>query len=104
MYAIIETGSKQYRVEKGTVFTVEKLPIDKGGTVTFDRILLASTEGKTRIGTPTVPGARVTAELVDHFKGDKVVAFKKRRRHGYERTRGHRQQLTRVKVTDIHMG
>jgi large subunit ribosomal protein L21 len=104
MYAIIETGNKQYRVEKGTVLSIEKLPEEKGKTVSFDRVLLTSADGQVRVGTPTLAGARVTAELMDHYKDDKVVTFKKRRRHGYQRTHGHRQILSQVKITDIQAG
>ncbi len=103
MYAIIETGSKQYRVEQDTVLAVEKLPAEKGASVTFDRVLLASDGEKIAVGTPTVAGAEVTAEVVDHHRADKVISFKMRRRHGYHRTRGHRQHLTKVKITGIKL-
>ncbi len=100
MYAIIETGSKQYRVEKDTVLSVEKLPVEKG-TVTFDRVLFASNGDKISFGTPLVKGAKVTAEVLQQYKDKKVIAFKMRRRRGYHRTRGHRQNLTKVKITEI---
>lgn len=102
MYAIIETGGKQYRVEKDTILSVEKLSSDKGSTITFDCVLLASDGKKTVIGAPTLQETKVTGEVLDHYKNAKVIAFKKRRRHGYQRTRGHRQTLTRVKITNIH--
>ena len=101
MYAIIETGGKQYRVEKDAVLSVEKLPAEKGAGITFDRVLLVSNGEKFSIGAPLVKGATVTAEILDQYKADKVVAFKKRRRKGYQRTRGHRQNLTRLKITEI---
>ncbi|MBI4023866.1 MAG: 50S ribosomal protein L21 [Verrucomicrobia bacterium] len=103
MYAIIQTGSKQYRVEKNTVLSVEKLAAAKGETVTFDRILLASDGERIIVGAPVLKDARVTGEVVEQYKADKVIAFKKRRRKGYQRTRGHRQRLTRVKITDIQL-
>ncbi len=103
MYAIIETGSKQYRVEKNSILSVEKLPADKGGSITFDRVLMASDGDKISIGAPLLKGARVMGEVLDQYKGEKVIAFKMRRRHGYHRTRGHRQKLTRVKITDIQL-
>ena len=103
MYAIIETGSKQYRVEKNTILSIEKLALDKGAAVTFDRVLLASDGEKVSIGTPTLKGAMVTGEILDQYKGEKVIAFKMRRRHGYHRTRGHRQRLTKVKITGIQL-
>lgn len=101
MYAIIETGSKQYRVEKDSILSVEKLNLDKGATVSFDRVLLTGDGDKLNIGTPLVSGAKVTGEVVDQYKNDKVISFKKRRRHGYQRTRGHRQNLTKIKITGI---
>ena len=103
MYAIIKTGGKQYRVEKDTVLSIEKLEGEKGAPVTFDRVLFAADGERISIGTPAIQGAQVTGEIVDQFKADKVIAFKKRRRHGYQRTRGHRQRLTRVKITDIRV-
>jgi large subunit ribosomal protein L21 len=103
MYAIIETGSKQYRVEKNTVLCIEKLPKEKGGSVTFDRVLAAVDGDQVTVGVPLLKGAKVTAEVVDQFKGEKVITFKKRRRHGYQRTRGHRQNFTKVRITDIQL-
>ena len=103
MYVVIETGSKQYCVKKETLLSVEKLSAEKGATITFDRVLLASDGDQIVVGTPTLKGASVTAEVLDQYKGDKVIAFKKRRRHGYQKTRGHRQRLTRVKITGIHL-
>ena len=103
MYAVIETGGKQYRVEKDTVLSVEKLPSEKGKSVTFERILLAADKDEVKVGAPFLKGAKVTAEVLDQYKGDKVIAFKKRRRHGYHRTRGHRQKLTKVKITSIKL-
>ena len=103
MYAIIETGSKQYRVEKNAVLSVEKLNAEKGKAVKFDRVLFASNGDKISVGTPVLKGATVTGEVVEQYKGEKVISFKKRRRHGYQRTRGHRQHLTKVKITDIKL-
>lgn len=103
MYAIIKTGGKQYRVEKDTVLSVELLPAEKGADVTFDTVLLASDGTTVSIGTPSVKGAKVTGQVVENYKDDKVIAFKKRRRHGYQRTRGHRQNLSRVKITGIQL-
>ncbi|MCC7519112.1 MAG: 50S ribosomal protein L21 [Verrucomicrobiae bacterium] len=103
MHAIIETGGKQYAVEKGVVLDVDRLAAEKGATVTFDRVLFASDGGKFSIGRPHLAGASVQGEVVEQFRADKVVAYKKRRRHGYERNRGHRQQLTRVRVTEIRV-
>ena len=102
MYAVINTGGKQYRVKEGDVLDVEKLGVDEGGTVVFDRVLLIEDEGKVLIGTPVLPGAAVKAEVVANFKGDKVLIFKKKRRKQYRRTKGHRQELTRVKIEKIY--
>ena len=97
MFAIIETGGKQYKVAADDVIKVEKLAGDKGATITFDTVLFAG--GKT--GTPTVAGASVTATIVAQDRADKVISFKKRRRQNSRRKRGHRQQVTVVKITGI---
>ncbi len=102
MYAVINTGGKQYRVKEGDVLDVEKLGVDEGGTVVFDRILLIEDEGKVLVGTPVVVGAAVKAEVVSNFKGDKVLIFKKKRRKQYRRTKGHRQQLAKVRIVTIY--
>ncbi len=102
MYAVINTGGKQYRVKEGDVLDVEKLGVEQGGTVVFDRILLIEDEGKVLVGTPAVAGAAVKAEVVANFKGDKVLIFKKKRRKQYRRTKGHRQQLAKVRIVKIY--
>jgi large subunit ribosomal protein L21 len=101
MYAVLETGSKQYRVNKGDTLKIERLPIEAGKPVTFDRVLLVNADGKVSVGSPTVLGATVEADVVEHIRGDKVVTFKMKRRKGYHKTIGHRQELTVVKVTEI---
>jgi len=100
MYAIIETGGKQYRVQPGEVIEVEKLPAPEG-KVTFDRVLLCADGGKVKVGSPTVANAKVTGELLEVAKGRKVVAFKKRRRKSSQTKRGHRQTLARVRIDEI---
>ncbi len=102
MYAVINTGGKQYRVKEGDVLDVEKLGVEQGGTVVFDRVLLIEDEGKVLVGTPVVAGAAVKAEVVSNFKGEKVLIFKKKRRKQYRRTKGHRQQLAKVRVVKIY--
>lgn len=98
MFAVLKTGGKQYRVQAGDVLRVEKLAADAGEKVQFNDILMV---GST-VGTPVVDGAGVQAEVIDQIKGDKVIHFvKRRRKHGSKRTKGHRQQLTLVRVTDI---
>jgi large subunit ribosomal protein L21 len=102
MYAVINTGGKQYRVKEGDVLDVEKLGVEQGGTIVFDRVLLIEDEGKVLIGTPVLPGAAVKAEVVANFKGEKVLIFKKKRRKQYRRTKGHRQQLAKVRIVKIY--
>ena len=101
MYAVIETGGKQYRVAKGDTLEIERLEAEAGKPFTFDRVLLVENEGKVTIGSPTVATASVIADVAAHLRGEKKIAFKMRRRKGYHRTVGHRQELTRVTITDI---
>ena len=101
MFAVLKTGGKQYKVAENDVFMVEKLLAEPGETVRFDEILMLGGD-ETRIGAPRVAGAVVTAEVLEQLRGPKVVSFKKRRRkHSSQRKRGHRQYLTRVRITGI---
>ena len=101
MYAVVKTGGKQYRVAKDDVLTVEKLDGDAGARVELSEVL-AMDDGKgLTVGAPLVVGARVAAEVLEQKKGDKVVIFKKKRRKNYRRTKGHRQQLTVIRITDV---
>ncbi len=100
MFAVIRTGGKQYRVVKGDVLDIERLPGDAGAAITFGEVLMTGTT----IGAPTVAGASVTGEIVEQARLAKVVAFKKKRRKNTHRKRGHRQNVTRVKITDIIAG
>lgn len=102
MYAVIETGSKQYRVAPGDTIEVELLNAEAGKTVTLDRVLLVANEGKISVGTPTVSNASVVADVVERKRGPKKVAFKMRRREGYHKTIGHRQELLVLKVKEIN--
>ena len=104
MFAVIKTGGKQYKVQEGDVLNVEKLNMEKEKKVTFDKVLLIEDEGKTLIGTPFVENALVRAEVIENFKDKKVLVFKKKRRKQYRRTRGHRQELTRIKIEEIIQG
>ena len=103
MFAVIETGGKQYRVEPGDVVDVELVEgaDDSGDKVSFDRVLLIYGEGGTRVGNPVIPGARVEGTLVGATRGPKVRIFKHKRRKGYKRRAGHRQDYSRVRVDDI---
>ena len=101
MFAVLKTGGKQYRVQPGDVLRVEKLAASAGETVQFNDILMLGGDAAT-IGAPLVAGAAVQAEVIDQIKGDKVIHFvKRRRKHSSQRTKGHRQHLTLVRVTDI---
>lgn len=104
MYAVLETGSKQYRVSAGDTLEIERLEVEAGQPVTFDRVLLLNHEGQVRVGAPTVTGASVVADVVEHKRGPKLIAFKMRRREGYHRKVGHRQELTVVKIKEIKFG
>lgn len=103
MYAVIETGGKQYRVEPGKTVVVEKLAGDEGSNVTFDQVLMISSGdgGTINVGKPTVAGAKVTGEIVEQGRGEKLVVFKFRRRKNYVRRNGHRQDYTAVKIAEI---
>ena len=101
MYAVLETGSKQYRVAEGDTLEIERLETEAGKPFTFDRVLLVNNDGKLNVGTPMVSGAKVVADVVAHKRGEKKLTFKMKRRKGYHKTIGHRQELTVVKITAI---
>ena len=101
MYAVLETGSKQYRVAAGDTLEIERLAVAAGQSVTFDRVLMVNHEGKVAVGSPTVSGATVVADVVEHKRGEKKLTFKMKRRKGYHKSIGHRQELTVVKVKEI---
>ena len=104
MFAVIKTGGKQYRVAANDVITIAKLEVEPGQSVTFDNVLMVTNDGATELGGPTVAGARVAGEVVEQARGPKVIAFKKRRRQNSRRKRGHRQDLTVVRITEILTG
>ena len=101
MYAVIKTGGKQYKVEKGSTLRVEKLDGDAGTKLEFAEVLLVADGDNVQIGTPVLGGAKVLAEILAQEKGDKLIVFKFRRRKAYRRKNGHRQSYTAIKVTDI---
>jgi large subunit ribosomal protein L21 len=103
MFAVIRTGGKQYKVAKDDVIHVEKLVGDAGGTITFGEVLMLGGD-QPKSGLPLVKGASVVAEIVEQGRGEKVIAFKKKRRKNTHRKRGHRQHFTKVKITEIHAG
>ena len=102
MYAVIETGGKQYRVQEGDVITVEKLGVEAGETVTFDKVLLLSDEKEVKVGTPYLDAA-VTGSVVENGKGQKVVIFKYKAKKDYRKKQGHRQPYTMVKIESISL-
>ncbi len=104
MFAVIRTGGKQYKVNKDDVITVERLVGDAGAKLEFTDVLAIGEGPDTTFGTPIVAGARVTAAVLEQTKGDKIIVFKKSRRKNYRRKRGHRQQLTVLRITDISAG
>ncbi len=104
MFAVIKTGGKQYRVQQGDVLEIEKLDIEAGKKVIFDEVLLVENNGETLIGTPYVDRVQVKAVVLESFKDQKVIVFKKKRRKQYKRKTGHRQQLIRVKIEEILAG
>lgn len=101
MYAVVQTGGKQYRVSPGDTLEIERLTVEAGQTVTLDDVRLVNRDGELVVGRPKVEGAAVVADVVTHKRGPKVVVWKMKRRKNYRRKKGHRQELTVVKVKEI---
>ncbi len=101
MYAIVEIAGRQYRVEENKYLIVNRITASEGDNLTFDKVLMISDKGKAKVGEPTIKGAVVSATVEKHGRGEKVVVFKKKRRKGYTVRNGHRQDLTRIKITSI---
>lgn len=101
MYAVVESGSKKYRVSAGDTLVVDRLKAEPGQEHTLQRVLFVSNEGKLSVGNPVVQNASVVADVVEHKRGPKLIAFKMKRRKGYHRTVGHRQELTVLKIKEI---
>jgi large subunit ribosomal protein L21 len=101
MYAIVEIAGQQFKVSRGNKVYVNRLEANEGAKVEFDKVLLVDNGGKIQIGTPSIDGAKVAATVLAHIKGDKVIVFKKKRRKGYQKSNGHRQQLTQILVQGI---
>lgn len=101
MYAVIETGGKQYRVSQGQLLKIETLPVEEGQTVEFDKILLVADEAGQKIGTPYVAGGKVTASVVQHGRHPKIRIIKMRRRKHYRRQAGHRQDFVEIRIDHI---
>ncbi|MDE0650040.1 MAG: 50S ribosomal protein L21 [Gammaproteobacteria bacterium] len=102
MYAVFESGGKQFRAEPGLRLRIPALAAEEGSTVTFDRVLITGgADGEPEVGTPTVEGAAVRAEVLAHGKDRKLIIFKRKRRKGYRKKQGHRQQFTEVRIDEI---
>jgi large subunit ribosomal protein L21 len=101
MYAIVDIAGQQFKVEKERKIFVHRLSAEEGATVEFEKVLLTDNEGEVKIGAPVVEGAKVTAKVLSHVKGDKVIVFKKKRRKGYRKKNGHRQCFTQIQIEEI---
>ncbi|MFN3233160.1 MAG: 50S ribosomal protein L21 [Alphaproteobacteria bacterium] len=104
MFAVVKTGGKQYRVSAGDVIKVEKLAGEAGDSITLGDVLMVGEGESVTVGSPMVEGAAVTAEVLEQARADKIVIFKKKRRHNYRRKAGHRQDITVLRVTDVAGG
>lgn len=103
MYAIVEIAGQQFKVVKDQQIFVHRLPEEEGANIEFEKVMLIENEGKVNVGTPLVQGAKVSATVLNHLKGDKVLVFKKKRRKGYQKLNGHRQYLTKINIDNIVM-
>lgn len=101
MFAIVTIAGQQFKVEEGQELFVHQLDASEGDKVSFDQVLLLNQEGKVTVGTPVLPKTTITATVMGHAKGDKVIVFKKKRRKGYRRKNGHRQSFTQIKIESI---
>lgn len=101
MYAIVEIAGQQFKVTRGNKVYVNRLEANEGSKVEFNKVLLIDNDGKIQIGTPSVDGAKVAATVLAHLKGDKVIVFKKKRRKGYQKSNGHRQQLSQILIQGV---
>jgi large subunit ribosomal protein L21 len=101
MYAIVEIAGQQFKIEKESKLFVHRLKAEEGSQVKFDRVMLVDNDGTVKVGAPTVKGAEVTATVLYHLKGDKVLVFKKKKRKGYQKMNGHRQYLTSIQINEI---
>lgn len=101
MFAVVDILGQQFKVTENTKYYIPKVKDDVDSTITFDRVILFENGKEVKVGTPLVDGIKVTAKVLEHTKDDKVIVFKKKRRIGYKKRKGHRQQLTRIEVTKI---
>jgi large subunit ribosomal protein L21 len=101
MYAIVDIAGQQFKVEKDQKVFVHRLEAKEGAKVSFDQVLLVDNDGDVKVGVPTVSGAKVSAKVLSHVRADKVLVFKKKRRKGYQKLNGHRQDMTEIQVQEI---
>ncbi len=101
MYAIVEIQGQQFKVEKDQKIFVHRLESEEGASLEFNKVLLVDNEGTVNVGTPTVEGAKVSGKVIEHVRGDKVLVFKKKRRKGYKKSRGHRQDFSQILIENI---
>ncbi len=101
MYAIVEIAGQQFKVQKDQKIFVHRLDAEAGKKISFDKVLLVENDGKVQLGAPAIKGAKVSAKVEEHVKGDKVIVFRKNRRKGYKKKNGHRQCFTAITITDI---
>jgi large subunit ribosomal protein L21 len=101
MYAIVEIAGQQFKVQKDQKIFVHRLDAEAGQKIEFDKVLLVDNGGKITLGAPAIEGAKITAQVNDHVKGDKVIVFRKKRRKGYRKKNGHRQAFTSITISDI---
>ena len=101
MYAIVEIQGQQFKVEKDQKIFVHRLESEEGASLEFNKVLLIDDEGTVKVGTPTVEGAKVSGKVIEHMRGDKVLVFKKKRRKGYKKSRGHRQDFSQILIENI---
>ena len=101
MYAIVDIAGQQFKVEKDQHIFVHRLEAKEGSKINFDKVLLTDDSGKVNVGAPVIKGAQITAKVIEHLKGDKVIVFKKKRRKGYKVKNGHRQYLTKLEILKI---
>ncbi|MCL5962737.1 MAG: 50S ribosomal protein L21 [Chloroflexi bacterium] len=104
MYAVVETGGRQYKVSEGQVIDVDRLPAEVGQTIELDRVLMLSDDNQVEVGMPTVPGAKVVAKVVGEERGEKIIVFKYKPKARYRRKTGHRQTYTRLAIESIVPG
>ncbi|MCG9879287.1 MAG: 50S ribosomal protein L21 [Bacteroidia bacterium] len=102
MFAIVEIAGQQFKVEKDRTLYVHRLPQAEGASIELENVLLVNNNGNVKVGMPTVAGAKISATVLNHLKGDKVIVFKKKRRKGYRKLNGHRQSLTKIQINSIN--